>query len=733
MGNTISTFNKDLSSGSDGEYDQWTRTLPKVAPASSTTESAGGAGKGIDAALRNELSKPTGASLIEGIEKQRYKKRSMTFSTGGTVSRHYDVVLDEASGMWYQWMGKLPYCFPPFTTTPTQSFQGWLCRGFLSQWELNDPRNFGAHSCHETGFTDFDSTAAIQLLIDSVRLSLPNAGSNFSVQYTDRGAIDFYGHTYNISKPLKVQDDIASGYRCSGIRITNGGLRALSGFTPAIQVDNSGGDNVDISAFFIVGTKNYATQSGQYCGFVKIDNFTCDGNKFKVDVVVYVDVLAWSEFDSINCIDVKYGLNGKVLFLSSMTNWKLHNCNAIYYLDNTSIADGYNSGDGLEGGGNIISNILITGNGYNDRSISRIYQNRNGETNASNIISYNGLGDFLYIGADSAGVTGTKWSQFRGIEVGDIDGSIARIINSQYIEIDITAVKCGQKLKATSALIEVIGSSYVDIHPNIDQFYDLPSTWKEVISVTNSTGVNIHPGTIRSIPADDNLYPMIGFYGTSQRCNVMPLVSNIASYTKRYTRPIYSDSTCSAICVVGGSFPNGAFISGIPSLNGIGDSYHAVNTGAVAPIDSAKRQISLTNSNTTAATFIEKQIKLSTISVKGAELMTVSFNEASKIHNAIIDIDIIGTTAAGYGTYSKRVRAMFSRMSSSQGALQMLESDVLSATTNNSALSLKMAASHTQYSVSFTVIPEFSGTSSESTCNITALCRVSGEYGVSIS
>lgn len=68
-GNTLSVANECLRWKSNGEYYRWDGAFPKVVPPGSTPDSAGGIGKGKwvgvgDAALRSDLSKDDGASLI---------------------------------------------------------------------------------------------------------------------------------------------------------------------------------------------------------------------------------------------------------------------------------------------------------------------------------------------------------------------------------------------------------------------------------------------------------------------------------------------------------------------------------------------------------------------------------------------------------------------------------------------------------------------------------------------
>ncbi|EQC1408915.1 hypothetical protein ACY2L5_000138 [Providencia rettgeri] len=733
--NEITLRNHILRDETTGEYYRWDGDLPKQVPVGSTPQSTGGIGKGAwvsvgDASLRSDLSGNHGSSLVNGIENQRYKKTRFTLQTGGIAS-DYDVVLDELSGMWYQWTGEVPHTFEPMDATPEQTRNGWICRGYLNQYPVNDPRNFGATSAYDLGFTGRDSTNAIQLLIDSVRLSGENKGENHSLDNTAREVIDFAGIVYNTSKPLLVQDDRLKGYRASGIRITNGGLKALENFEGVEVIENAAGDKKRVKSFFLTGTKDYATQSGHFCNFLRIDNFSGDGNNFAVDSMIYGDVLAFPQFHKLSFQDMKYGLQGKVIFLGNWTDWSLNNCNAIYSISNTSIRDGYNSGNGLEGGGNIVKGITIIGDGANDQSIPRIYQNRNGETNADNIISYNGLGDFLVIETDEVGATGTRWSRFKNIEVGDIGGRVARINKASYIELDVTFVKCGHLLGNSAPLVEVLGSNYIDMHLSADQFYDLPAAWTEVVNVVDSIGVNILPSTMRAMPCVDATYPMIAFRGTSQRCTVMPLTANIGAYTKRYTTPVYSEPTCKAISVIGGSFITGAFINGRPSLNGIGDSYTSVNTGDVSPITSPNRFLS-TSRTSAKPTHLIAQVNLINISSQ-TQFLSLSFSE-QQLHNANIEVTVVARTASGMAAVTAKHNVIFVRGNNSQSKVAISsrygESKLL---VGASSLDFSLTEVHSQFSLALSVTPSFSGSSPEGVSDITVLYEINSEYEFSVS
>jgi hypothetical protein len=459
--------------------------------------------------LRTDLSLRYGSSFVNGIENQFFKKTQLTIQSGGRTSGFWEVVYDEVTGMWYQWTGSYPHNFSASPTTPQQSYQGWICRGTLNQFPVNDPRNFGAHSNIEFGYQDFDSTDAIQLMIDSARFLQDNAGENYSLQYARRGYFNFAGLVYNVSRPILVQDDHATGLRASGMRLENGGLRALTGFTPAVQKMNAAGDTRSISAFFILGAKDYGFQSGQYVSYIKIQDMSFEGNNFACDAVVWADVVAHCFVNNIDATEVKYGITGNVVSFSQFSNFRFVNVNSAVTINNTSVEDGYNSGIGIEGGGNQFTDITIIGDGYNDPAINRFHFIYNGEFNISNVISYNGRGNFLVANSLPGGDTGTqsKWSRLLNCEVGDLAGQIANLSYVSNLQFEANTIRCGTTLGGAAALFHIDNCDAIDIHPNFDNFYDAPSAWREVIEVVDSSRVNVHQGTIVSIPTANNVTP----------------------------------------------------------------------------------------------------------------------------------------------------------------------------------------------------------------------------------
>ncbi|EKE9231551.1 hypothetical protein OXJ01_003653 [Salmonella enterica] len=737
-GSTINVKN-ELLTYTDGKY-RWDGILPKSVAAGSTPATAGGEGSGAwmsvgDAILRSNLNEIYGASFIKGIENQFFKKKTpLTIQAGGRTSGFWEVVYDEVTGMWYQWTGSYPHNFAASPTTPQQSYQGWICRGTLNQFPVNDPRNFGAHSNIEFGYQDFDSTDAIQLMIDSARFLQDNAGDNWNLQFARRGYFNFGGFCYNVSRPILVQDDHVTGLRASGMRIENGGLRALPGFTPAVQKKNAAGDTRSISAFFILGAKDYGFQSGQYVSYIKIQDMSFEGNNFACDAVVWADVVAHCFMNNIEATEVKYGVTGNVVSFSQFTNWRLVDVNSAVTINNTSVEDGYNSGIGIEGGGNHFIGFTIIGDGFNDQGLNRFHFIYNGEFNISNVISYNGLGDFLVVSSLAGGDTGTqsKWSRLLNCEVGDLGGRIMKADYVSNLQVEINAIKCGRLLGGAAPLVQITNCDAIDIHPNFDQFYDMPSVWREVIEVVDSSRVNIHQGTIVSIPAANNLFSMIAFKGNSQRCNVAPLSSNIAGHAKMYIFPVSSEATCSAISVIGGSFVEGAFISGTPDLKGVGDSYTAVNIGASNVSDSPRASLSLSNTNTPVVTFKEQHILKENVSASGAPLLSIDFLDAGKTHCADIEVSIAASTVTGIGSYFGKFKIRFIRSIDGSGRANISPAIDAYSDGSVSTISISVTETHTQYGIVLGVLPTFGGTSAESLCNISANVKANSMYRINM-
>ncbi|ENY6787269.1 hypothetical protein ACF1CY_004817, partial [Providencia rettgeri] len=226
-------------------------------------------------------------------------------------------------------------------------------------------------------------------------------------------------------------------------------------------------------------------------------------------------------------------------------------------------------------------------------------------------------------------------------------------------------------------------------------------------------------------------YPMIAFRGTSQRCTVMPLTANIGAYTKRYTTPVYSEPTCKAISVIGGSFITGAFINGRPSLNGIGDSYTSVNTGDVSPITSPNRFLS-TSRTSAKPTHLIAQVNLINISSQ-TQFLSLSFSE-QQLHNANIEVTVVARTASGMAAVTAKHNVIFVRGNNSQSKVAISsrygESKLL---VGASSLDFSLTEVHSQFSLALSVTPSFSGSSPEGVSDITVLYEINSEYEFSVS
>ncbi|HDT2572451.1 TPA: hypothetical protein QHO33_002234 [Citrobacter freundii] len=142
-GNTLTLPNQVLRLESTGEYYRWDGPLPKVVPAGSTPETAGGIGisKWLsvgDATLRNDLSKDNGALLVDGGSIVEFKK-ILSFDTGGTVTSNREAVR-YTDGFWYIWGGSYPKTIG--SSTP-ETDTNWKNVGQLTGYAANDAQNFG--------------------------------------------------------------------------------------------------------------------------------------------------------------------------------------------------------------------------------------------------------------------------------------------------------------------------------------------------------------------------------------------------------------------------------------------------------------------------------------------------------------------------------------------------------------------------------------------------------------
>lgn len=518
-----------------------------------------------------------------------------------------------------------------------------------------DVRLFGAVDRRTPGFAGFDSTMQIQAAIDYLRKQLPKANENFNNEFGHRGVLDLAHTQLNFSAPIEVQEDIVEGLYASGITVKNGRLQALPTFKPAIQVDKSDGTTKEISAAFIYGCKNYAVQSGKFVGYQGLKNISVHGGDFHVDYLLYTDVVTSSIFENISGANLKVGWGAKVCFLSSFKTWKLYNCNGAYNVVNTSKEDGYNGGNGLEGGGNNVFDWVITEDGSPEfDTIPRIYQRKLGEVKVDNFTSYNGLGDGIVVD-DLSVSTGQKWCMWSNVEFGDLKRHPLILNATSYLMINgYQQVKCGQKLKEKGKPLNKISNSSHVIISNIqsDQFYDFSGdNWGELFEVDNSVGVKFSGGIMPSIPAENGVYDVIAFKNGCSWCSVSDIDFSIPSYDKKHRSPVSSDDTCSNISVNEIGAPLGAFTNPAPRLKGSGDYYDNVRThDRKTPSSSPRRSLALSAKADMRTNSVMKTLT-KTVNEASEDVFIIGFVDDVN-HSCLVDVEL---SCAGDSKVSHRV------------------------------------------------------------------------------
>lgn len=210
-GNTLTLPNQVLRLESTGEYYRWDGPLPKVVPAGSTPETAGGIGisKWLsvgDATLRNDLSKDNGALLVDGGSIVEFKK-ILSFDTGGTVTSNREAVR-YTDGFWYIWGGSYPKTIG--SSTP-ETDTNWKNVGQLTGYAANDAQNFGFTS----GMADALPSLNAMIRSPFFKMFFPMCSTiNIADKWAMRSFvdIDFNGSTIDWKGAILDSSNKATGY-----------------------------------------------------------------------------------------------------------------------------------------------------------------------------------------------------------------------------------------------------------------------------------------------------------------------------------------------------------------------------------------------------------------------------------------------------------------------------------------------------------------------------------------
>lgn len=118
--NARQTLLWELSSGGDGQEYGWTGTFPKVVPPGSTPNSTGGISAGAWVSRYDPVSRVQVMEIVKRSYAEAGFESVFSFEAGGTVSSLSQVLIYEADGVGYLWMGALPKTVPP-GSTPSSS------------------------------------------------------------------------------------------------------------------------------------------------------------------------------------------------------------------------------------------------------------------------------------------------------------------------------------------------------------------------------------------------------------------------------------------------------------------------------------------------------------------------------------------------------------------------------------------------------------------------------------
>lgn len=210
-GSTVEKVSDAIWHIAGGQCYSWGGTFPKAVPVGSTPSSTGGEGPGAwlsvgDATLRSDLSKESGAILIDGGSIIEFKKE-FYFAVGGTVTSNRDAV-KHTDGFWYIWGGTYPKTIG--SSTPDTD-NNWKCVGLLNGYAVNDAQNFGFTS----GMND--ALPALNAMIRSPFFKMffpPESAINVSSDWMlSRSSldIDFHASTINWTGGVFSSTDVANG------------------------------------------------------------------------------------------------------------------------------------------------------------------------------------------------------------------------------------------------------------------------------------------------------------------------------------------------------------------------------------------------------------------------------------------------------------------------------------------------------------------------------------------
>ena len=288
-----------------------------------------------------------------------------------------------------------------------------------------DVRTYGA-----VGDGVTDDTDAINDAIESLQVTQSAVKSN-QYTYHDCPSVGYVyfppGHDFVISTPILVEtdhSDTSNRVFSDAIHLVGYGARIIAKSTFAGASRYYDADNEEtLTAMVIMGVKSYGKYSGHLQCYNKILGLTFDGSNVTADLSgINLDVVYHTQIQDCIFDNLHKCITGRVIHLPQISNCQAVYCNSFYYSNNNSEALGWNSNNGLDSGGPIISNVNChfsknnTDNAtYN--AIGKIHLVNVGEELVSNvkIMGDNGIG--IYKEYDASSKQHYRWGNYSNIEI----------------------------------------------------------------------------------------------------------------------------------------------------------------------------------------------------------------------------------------------------------------------------------------------------------------------------
>lgn len=281
-----------------GDRYRWDGVFPKVVPASSTPESAGGIGAG-----KWLLADSTSQFDITSYEGIIYQSLG-DFAVGKTLTKTTDVILNTATGWYYSYAGTLPHTIATGETIDSNwkalgNLNGYAYSHFLNWKNSLVTDNAALTAAFNTGYT-VDLSNATATTIGDFTIPAHSAGIT-------GGTIMLGGRLntvpYDFTTPIPFTDSVRAGVtvlNLDGVDRTGQYIRIDNGFTFCIDDALAPGvtpDSIDGVAL----TKALNSYQSQYIQIVKVIGHTTGGSAILSEPLVVNQVSGQSKWSQ--CIN----------------------------------------------------------------------------------------------------------------------------------------------------------------------------------------------------------------------------------------------------------------------------------------------------------------------------------------------------------------------------------------------------------------------------------------------